>query len=343
MKAAVLKEIREISIEDWEEPTPKPNEVLIRMKSVGVCGSDVAYFAHGRIGDQIVKGPHILGHECAGEVVEVGKEVNEIETGTRVAIEPGIPCRKCHYCRIGRYNICPNVQFLGTPPVGGGYRELIAYPRDFVFPLPGKLNYEDGAMVETLSVGVHAVDLGEVQNGDSVAILGTGSVGLLTLQCAISAGATFSIATDIIPERLEVAKGLGADVVINAEREDPVKSIKESTRGEGADIVFEAAGETETFKESVEAVRIGGTVVLIGICEEDMVEFDFHTARKKELVIKNVRRFRHTYPRAISLMESGRVDAKKIVTHRFELHQLQEALELVEEREDGVIKAVINV
>lgn len=343
MKAARLHQLRDIRLEEKEKPSFAPDEVLIRVKSVGVCGSDVTYFVHGRIGDQIVTAPHILGHECSGEIVEAGNKVRGIKTGTRVAIEPGIPCRRCPSCRRGYYNICPDVRFLGTPPIPGAYREYMSYPADFVFPLPSCLNYDEGAMLEPLAVAIHAVDLGNVRNGDSVAILGSGSIGLLTLQCAISVGASFSLAADLVPERLILARKYGADVTIDSGKEDAVRRVKEETNGQGVDVVFEAAGEPETFRESIRIVRPGGTIVLIGICREDMISLDFQTARRRELVIKNVRRFRHTYGRAISLTAKGKVEVKSLVTHRFDLSRLPEALKLVEERRDGVVKAVIEI
>lgn len=343
MKAALLHRIKDIRLEEIERPAFAPDEVLVRIKSVGVCGSDVTYFVQGHIGNQIVTAPHILGHECSGEIVETGAEVKGIERGTRVAIEPGIPCGRCPSCRKGYYNICPQVRFLGTPPVPGAYREYISYPPDFVFPLPSGIGYDEGAMIEPLAVAVHAVDLGKVQNGDSVAVLGAGSIGLLTLQAAISAGASFSLTADLIPERLRLAKKYGADVVINAVKEQVIQRIKEKTGGRGVDVVFDAAGEAETFQESIQIARPGGTVVLIGICREDMVSLDFQTARRKELVIKNVRRFRHTYGRAISLVAKGKIEVKSLITHRFNLPRLPEAFELVEGRRDGIIKAVIEI
>ena len=343
MKAALLYQIRDIRLEERERPPFAPNEVLVRVKSVGVCGSDVTYFVQGCIGNQIVTAPHILGHECSGEIVEIGNEVKGIEVGMRVAVEPGIPCRRCPSCRMGHYNICSDVRFLGTPPIPGAYREYMSCPADFVFPLPSCLNYDEGAMIEPLAVAVHAVDLGNVQNGDSVAILGAGSIGLLTLQCAISAGASFSLATDLIPERLRLARKYGADIIIDSGEENTVQRIKKETGGQGVDIVFEAAGEPETFQESIHLARPGGTVILIGICREDMVSLDFQTARRKELVIKNVRRFRHVYKRAISLIAKGKVEVKSLITHRFNLSRLPEAFELMEGRQDGVIKAVIEI
>lgn len=343
MKVALLHQIRDIRLEERERPSFTPDEVLIRIKSVGVCGSDVTYFVQGRIGNQIVTAPHILGHECSGEIVDIGADVKGIEAGMRVTIEPGIPCRRCPSCRTGHYNICPDIRFLGTPPIPGAYREYMSCPADFVFPLPSSLNYDEGAMIEPLAVAVHAVDLGNVRNGDNVAILGTGSIGLLTLQCAISAGASFSLATDLIPERLRLAEKYGANVTIDSGKENAVQRIKEETNDRGVDIVFETAGETETFQESIHIVRPGGTVVFIGICREDMISLDFQAARKKELTIKNIRRFRHTYRRAISLVARGKVEVKSLVTHRFNLSQLPEAFALAEGYRDGIIKAVIEM
>lgn len=341
MKAAILKGTKKIQIEDIEKPAIKDNEALVRVKAVGVCGSDVHYYLHGRIGDQIIKGNHILGHEAAGEVVEVGKEIIDLTPGMRVAIEPGVPCGQCEHCRRGRYNICPNVKFLGTPPIQGAYREYIPYPADFLFPIPDSMSFEEGVLIETLSVGVHAADISGIKLGNSIAILGCGPIGLVTLKSIIVAGAGQVFVTDLIDERLKFAQKYKNVITINASKEDPVKRIKEETGGRGVDIVFEAAGAFDTVRQSVEVVRIGGEIVLIGIPDEDLVSVDPHILRRKELVIKALRRFVHNYPQSIKLVHSGNIIVKDITTHRFKLEEINKAFNLVENYDDGIMKAII--
>ncbi len=341
MKAAVLKGIKNIKIEEIEKPVIGDNEVLVKVKAVGICGSDVHYFLEGRIGDQIVKGDHILGHEASGEVEEVGKNITKVKPGMRVAIEPGIPCGKCELCTTGRYNICPDVQFLGTPPVNGAYQEYLAYPEDYLYPMPDSMSFEEGELIETLSVGVYAEELSELKSGNSAAILGCGPVGLVTLKAIKAAGADQVFVTDLIDERLEFAGKHENVITINASKEDPVEKINKMTGGRGVDVVFEAAGAAETPAQAIKAVRIGGKIVWIGIPSDDLVSIDPHIMRKKELVIKCVRRFKHTYEKAIQLVSSGSVVVKDMITHRFDLEDIDKAFRLVENYEDGIMKGVI--
>jgi len=343
MKAAILYKIKDIRIEDIEKPTIKPDEALVRVKSVGVCGSDVHYYLHGRIGDQIVKDRHILGHEPAGEIVEVGKEVKNLKVGMRVAVEPGISCGHCEQCKKGRYNICKDVKFLGTPPVPGAYREYLAYPAKFLYPIPDSVSYAEGSLVETLSVGMYAVELAGLNVGDDIAIIGCGPIGLVTLESVKSAGAGRIFVTDIIDERLKFAKKYAADFTVNAKKENVIEKIKDLTGGRGVDIVFECASSVDTLKQSIEMVATGGKIIWIGIPPEDYVSIPVHTVRRKEIVIKAVRRFKHSYPKCINAIAGGKVSVKDMVTHNFQLEDITKAFSLVENYADGVIKAMINI
>ncbi len=341
MKAAILKGIKEIQIEEIEKPAIKNNEALVKVRAVGVCGSDVHYYLHGRIGDQIVKGPHILGHEASGEVVEVGKDAKKVRPGMRVAIEPGIPCGQCEYCKSGRYNICPDVKFLGTPPISGAYCEYMAYPEEFLFPMPDSMSFEEGQLIETLSVGAYASELADLRLNSSVAILGCGPIGLVTLKSVMAGSPGQVFVTDLIDERLEFAQKYNNVITINASNENVIEKIKELTKGKGVDIVFEAAGALDSIRQSIEAVRIGGQIVWIGIPKEDSIAIDSHIARRKEVVIKTVRRFKHTYEKCIQQVASANIVVKDMITHRFKLEDVEKALKLVENYADGVMKAVI--
>ncbi len=341
MKAAVMKGIRDIRIEDISKPSFGDNEALVRVKAVGICGSDVHYYLEGRIGDQVVRGDHILGHEASGEVVEVGKNVKKVKPGMRVAIEPGIPCKQCEYCKSGRYNICPDVKFLGTPPVQGAYKEYLAYPEDFLYPIPDSMSFEEGELIETLSVGVYAAELSSLKPGNSAAILGCGPVGLVTLKAIKAAGVEKVFVTDLIDERLEFAKKHEDVVTINASKEDPVEKINNLTKGKGVDIVFEAAGAEETVMQSIMAARTGGEVVWIGIPAVDHVKVDPHAVRRKELLIKGLRRFKYNYQKSIEFVASGTIVVKDMITHEFKLEDVSKAFKLVENYEDSIMKAVI--
>jgi len=258
MKAAILYKIKDLRIEEIEKPTISKDEVLINIKSVGICGSDVHYYVHGKIGDQIVKKPHILGHEAAGEIIEIGSNVKNLHKGMRVCIEPSIPCGKCEFCLTGRYNICPNVKFLGTPPISGAYREFMNYPAKFVYPLPANLSYEDGVLIETLSVGVYATKLAHLTPAQDIAILGCGPIGIVTLKSVLLTAPNRVFITDLIEERLNLVKKYKNVITINAKKENPVEKIKKLTNNRGVDTVFESAGSLDTIKQTVEIVRIGG-------------------------------------------------------------------------------------
>jgi len=341
MKAAVLCGEKKMEIRDLPDPKPGPGEVLIRVKAVGVCGSDVHYYWSGGIGIHKVEYPMLLGHEAAGEVVDVGEGVTKFKPGRRVSVEPGKSCGRCERCRQGKYNLCDDMQFMGTPPIDGCFCEYVAWPQEFVFPLPDNVSYEEAALLEPLAVGVYATDMADLRVGDSAAVLGSATVGLLTLQCAKEAGAMPCFVTDRIPERLALAERMGADRVINFAEEDVAETIKKGTGGEGVDVVFEAAGHPSSFFQTVDLARKGGEIVLIGICQKDVIEFDFGNARRKELTIKSVRRYRHAFPRAIKLLESGAVDVKPLITHKFGLEGIVEAFHISHDCRDGVIKAVI--
>jgi L-iditol 2-dehydrogenase len=341
MKSAILYGIKDIRIKEVKKPKVKADDVLVKVKAVGICGSDVHYYTTGRIGDQVVKGPHILGHEVSGQVVETGKNVKDIKIGTRVAIEPGISCGKCEYCKIGRPNICPNVKFLGTPPVNGAFVEYITYPSTHLFKLPDSISFSEGALIETLSVGMYSVEMSQLRFGDDIAILGCGPIGLVTLKVAVLAGVKRIFITDLIEERLRFAAKYKNVTTINVLKTNPIKAIREFTNGKGVDVVFEAAGSIDTFKQSIEICRIGGKVIWIGIPKENFISIDPHIARRKEIVIKFVRRAKHNYQKCIDMVSSGNIVLKDMITHKFKLKDIEKAFKLVENYSDGVMKAVI--
>jgi len=342
MKGAFLYKPGEIRIEEMDIPTPKDDEALIRIKAVGVCGSDVHFFEVGRIGDFVVKEPLILGHECAGEVVEVGKAVRNVKVGDKVAIEAGVPCRKCEYCKRGRYNLCSNVTFLATPPFHGAYREYITHPEDFLFKLPENMTYEEGAMIEPLSVGTYAAERGGVNVRNTVAIIGAGTIGLMTLQAVKARGATDVIITDLEPFRLEIAKKLGATQTVNAREDDAVQKVLEYTNG-GADVVLEAVGLPMTIQQSIKMAKPGAIIVLIGMPTVDDIPIRVVEAICKEVDIRGIFRYANAYKPAINLVSKGKIDVKSMITTRFPLDKVQEALEYPSKHPGTCIKVMINI
>lgn len=325
------------------KPQPKEKEVLIRVKMVGICGSDVHYYLEGKIGSQqVITEPLIVGHELSGDVAELGREVKNFKLGQRVIVEPAIPCGECEVCRKGRINICPYVKFLGTPPVNGAFCEYLVMPEENLFPLPDKLSYEEGVMMEPLAIGLYAVRLSHLLPRETVAILGSGPIGLVTLLSARATGATLIFATDLIPERLKAAKESGAHYVFNPEREDVVEKIMELTKGRGVDVTFEAVGKEETINQALKITALGGRVMIIGIPEVDTITYEPHQMRRKELLIQNVRRSLHATEASIRLVEKGLINLKPLVTHCYPLDKITEAFELASHYQDGVIKAVVK-
>ncbi len=343
MKAAVLQRARVLTMEQRPRPEPGPGEVLVRVRSVGVCGSDVHYYTHGRIGPFVVESPLVLGHEMAGTIAALGPGVTTRTVGQRVAVEPGVPDRVCEFCRSGRYNLCPNVRFMATPPVDGAFTEFVVMPQDFVFPLPDHVSLEEGAMIEPLSVGVYAVHRSGLRAGQDVAVLGAGPIGLVTLQAARAAGAGAITVVDLDAHRLEVAASMGATATVDASRDDPRSRILELTGGRGVDLVFEAAGSPRTAAMAVHLARRGGRVAVIGLPPEDNCPFPLVAAMAKEVDIVTVFRYANVYPAAIALVAEGRVNVKDLITHRFTLEEAERALQLSDRREDGVVKALVEV
>ena len=342
MKAAFLHKPGDIRIEETDIPIPKDDEALIRIKAVGVCGSDVHFYEVGRIGDFIVTDPLILGHECAGEVVEVGRDIKTLEVGDRVAIEAGVPCRKCDFCRLGRYNLCANVTFLATPPFHGAFKEYIAHPEDYLFKLPDNMSFEEGAMIEPLAVGVYAAERGNVNIRNTVAIIGAGPIGLMTLQAVRARGATNVVSTDLEPFRLDFAKKLGASLTINVKEDDPVQRILEYTHG-GADVVMDAVGFPETIQQTIKIAKPGAVIVWIGMPTVDEIPIRAVEAICKDVDIRGIFRYANAYKPAIELVSSGKIDVKSMITTSFTLDHVQKALEYPGKHAGTCIKVMVEV
>lgn len=344
MKAALLYEPKNIQIEEISKPTiDKPDDVLIEVKSVGICGSDVHYYVNCTIGGTVMTEPFIIGHEPAGVVAEVGPEVRSLKAGDRVAIDPAIHCGDCEHCIEGNPNLCREILFFGTPPQQGAFREMLVHPEHLLFKLPPSVSNVGGAMLEVYGVAIHSVDLVGLKVGYDVAVIGGGPIGLATAQIAKLSGALRIILSEPIAERREMAKKLGVDLTVDPNQSDPVELIMDLTGGRGVDVVFEAAGVPETPQQSVDVCKNGGTVALIGIPSEDKVCFKASTSRRKGLTIRMVRRMKNVYPRAIKLAASGKIDPEAMITHRFPLEKVTEAFDIVHERRDGVVKAMIEI
>ena len=346
MLAAYMNEIGKMEIGEVEKPQPKAKEVLVKLDYVGVCGSDGHYFHNGRCGSYVVTDdckPFILGHECAGVVVELGEGVTDLQVGDKVALEPGITCGECEFCKSGRYNLCPDVVFLATPPVQGCNMEYIAFPANMCFKLPENVSTLEGALVEPLSVGVHAANQGDVNENDDVLILGAGCIGLVTLLACKAKGAKSITVVDLEESHLQKALEMGADSVINAKEKDTLEEVKRLTSGKGFNKVFETAGSKYTIAQTPFCVKRGGTIVLVGIAAEAEFPFNFGEIMDKEPTIKTVFRYRYTYPQAIADIAAGKIDVSTIATHKYAFEDIQKAYDEAYADKKNIIKAVIKV
>lgn len=326
-KGAFMRGIDKMVIKEIPVPEIGKMEVLVSLEYVGICGSDVHYFHNGCCGSYKVdlSEDYMLGHECAGTIVKVGEEVERLKVGDRVALEPGITCGECEQCKSGHYNLCPDVVFLATPPVQGCNEEYIAFPENMCFKLPDNVSTKEGALIEPLSVGFYASEQGGVKTGDTVVILGSGCIGLVTLLACKAHGAGKIIVADLVEARLQKAIELGAAEVINSGKEDALKKIEELTNGRGADVVFETAGSPVTIAQTPFIVRRGGTITLVGISAKEEITYNFAQIMDKEATIKSVFRYRNIYPKAIAAVSSGAINVKGIVTHEFDLEHIQDA------------------
>jgi L-iditol 2-dehydrogenase len=324
-----------------DRPDPAADEVLVEVRHVGICGSDVHYYEHGRIGDYVVEDPLILGHESAGEVVAVGDEVTGLEPGDEVALEPGIPCGECARCRAGEYNLCPDVEFMATPPDDGAFAEYVAWDADFAHRLPQTVSTRAGALCEPLSVALHATRRAEIGLGDSVLVTGAGPIGMLVSEAVRAAGAGSVLVSDVVPEKLERAEAYGATATVNPAEESLSAAVADFTDGEGVDAVIEASGAPPAVAATVDAVRRGGTVLCIGLSAEDEIPIETNEIVDKELDFRGSFRFRNTYADAVSLLERGAVDVERIIDFEMPMADLTAAFERA--REPDVVKGMVTV
>lgn len=318
-----------IRIDDRPTPTPRQREVVVRIEAVGVCGSDTAYFTHGRIGNYVVEGPIILGHEAAGQVEAIGPEVTQVSVGDRVAIEPGTPCRDCRECMDGNYHLCEKLQFLATPPYDGALLQQLLLDERNLFVIPDGMSFEEAALAEPLSVGIWGCQRARLQPGDDVLVTGAGPVGILAAQAARAFGAARIALTDVSAFRLNLAKNLGFEAGTSDDLTDS-----------DFDVLLECSGAPGVLAEALPRLRPAGRAAVIGMTKTDPI-LPLSSYTPKELTISLVNRYAHTWPTAISLISSGRVNAAAVITHHFPLAATQDALLLSRTVSDS-LKAIIH-
>lgn len=342
MKVAVMTAIGRVELQQRDIPVPAPGEVLVRLEYVGVCGSDLHFFEDGRIGkDVVAKPPFVLGHEPAGTVVTVGTGVTGLAAGDRVALEPGKTCGCCEFCRSGRYNLCPDVEFYAAPPVDGVFCEYTAHPAALCFKLPDSVSTLEGALIEPLAVGFHAANQAEIKPGHTVVVTGTGCIGLVSVMAAKAKGAKKIIAVDVMQSRLEKALSIGADSCINSAAVNCTDEIMQLTDNHGADVVIDTSGNETVVADAVRYVKKGANIVLVGYSASGDMTLPTSLFTDKELSLKSVFRYRHIYPMAVEAVANG-LPLKEIVSSIYPLEDIQKALDAAVADKEHIVKAVIK-
>jgi len=320
MRVSVLTRPGQLELQERPVPRPAPGQVLVAVRSVGVCGSDVHYFEHGRIGDFVVRAPLVLGHEVSGRIVAAGPDVDPGRVGARVAIEPGAACGRCAQCTAGRYNLCPDMQFFATPPVDGALGEYVLVRADLAFDVPDRVSDDAAALLEPLSVGIWANSKAAVTLGSSVLVAGAGPIGLVTAQVARARGATTIVVSDIAPHRLAAAERSGATAVL------PAADVPGA--GQDFDAFIDCSGAPQAITAGIRALRPAGRAVLVGMGPDELV-LPFAVLQQREITVTGTFRYAGTWPAAIALAASGAVDLDALVTDRFPLARAEQALRSV--------------
>ena len=334
MLASVLRAVNDVGIEERPDPRPGSHEVLVQITAVGVCGSDVHYFEHGRIGNHVVRGPLVLGHEPAGRVVAIGADVTRHEVGQRVSIEPGVPCLSCEQCLAGRYNLCPRMRFLATPPIDGAFCEYVAVHEAFAHAVPDHISDDAAAMLEPLSVGIWACRKGRVGPGTNVLVNGAGPIGLLAAQTAAAFGASRVVIADVNENRLQLAGRLGVTDTVN------VTGTVLADAGVAPDVLLECSGHPEATVAAVSVLAPAGRAVLVGM-GADVLPLPLATVQDRELEVVGVFRYANTWPTAVQLAASGRVALDPLVTGHFSLPAVRDAL-TAGSTDPGTVKVVVT-
>jgi D-xylulose reductase len=343
MRALVLERQRELSLREIDLPRSLgPGDVRIRIDTVGVCGSDVHYYTHGRIGPFVVKEPMVLGHEAAGTVTEVGPGVTSLKPGDRVCMEPGIPDLTSKASKLGLYNVDPSVVFWATPPVHGCLTPEVVHPAGFTFKLPDNVSFAEGAMVEPFAVGLQAAVKARIQPGDFAVVIGAGPIGIMAALAALAGGCSRVLISDLLPEKLAIAERTSGITGVNIRETKLADAVAAATDGWGADVVFEASGSPRAYPGIFDVVRPGGCLVVIGMPVEP-VAVDLVAAAAKEVRIETVFRYANVYDRAIAMIASGKVDLKPLISHTYGFEDSITAFERAAEGRPADVKLQIKL
>ncbi|MGD8781710.1 MAG: alcohol dehydrogenase catalytic domain-containing protein [Ignavibacteria bacterium] len=342
MKAVKLQSLGKLGVYDITKPKlTSSDNAIIKIKSVGVCGSDIHYFREGKIGDQKITFPFTIGHEASGYIEEITGD-DKFAKGQLVTMDPAVSCGKCDQCLSGREHTCRSLKFIGAPgQLEGMMCEYIEIPKKNLFPVPADFTEEDACFIEPLSIGVYSVKLAGLKEEKTFGVLGAGPIGLSVIMSLIYDNHKNIYVTEKLNYREEIAKEFGAVWTGNPDEQNIIEDIN-SEVNPGLDVVFECCGDQQALNDAVDILKPGGKVVIVGIPSDDFISFDISTLRRKEITIVNVRRQNKSMERAIDIYKSFKKKKKSLLTHSFPFTESQEAFDIVNNYEDGVIKAVIN-
>lgn len=343
MKALVLEKKGSLSLRDFDLPlVVGDDDVRIAIHTVGICGSDVHYYTHGRIGDFVVREPMILGHEASGTVVEVGAKVVNLKVGDRVCMEPGIPDLSSRATKLGMYNVDPSVRFWATPPIHGVLTPEVVHPAAFTYALPDNVTFAEGAMVEPFAIGMQAAKKARIEPGDVAVVIGAGPIGIMTALAALAGGCARVIISDVSEPKLAIAAGYSEIIPVDVPKQSLLETVERETKGWGADVVFEASGNAKVYADIFRLVRPGGAIVAIGLPVEPAV-LDISAASAKEIRIETIFRYANVYGRALELIASGKVDLKPLISGTYPFDQSVAAFERAAAGNPGDVKLQIRV
>lgn len=342
-KALVLEKVRELSLRDIDLPMAVgPDDVKIKIDTVGVCGSDVHYYTHGRIGSFVVNAPMVLGHEAAGVIVEAGANVSSFRVGDRVCMEPGIPDLSSRASKLGLYNVDPKVVFWATPPVHGVLTPYVVHPAAFTFKLPDNVSFAEAAMVEPFAVGLQAAVKAQIRPGDTAIVTGAGPIGIMAALAALASGCSSVLISDLVDEKLAIAARYPGISTINVKTQKLVDVVNAATDGWGVDVLFEASGSPRAYDEIQKLIRPGGCLVAIGMPVEP-VPLDISSVASREIRIETVFRYANVFDRALAMIASGKVDLKPLISETFPFERSIAAFERAAEGRPNDVKLQIKM
>lgn len=343
VSALVLEKQHEIVLRDIDLPMDVgPGMVKIKIHTVGICGSDVHYYTHGKIGPFVVEAPMVLGHEAAGTVVEIGAGVDNLAVGDRVCMEPGIPDPNSKASRLGMYNVDPAVRFWATPPIHGCLTPHVVHPANYTFKLPDSVSFAEGAMVEPFAVGMQAATKAKITPGDLAVVIGAGPIGIMVALAALGGGCSQVIVADLVDEKLAIAANYPGISTVNIAKQSLADVVSAASDGWGADVVFECSGSPKAYETMMDLPRPSGCIVMVGLPVEP-VRFDVSMASVRELRFESVFRYAHQYERAIALFASGRVDVKPLISETFDFKDSVAAFDRAVEARPTDVKLQITL